>query len=50
MGAESRRAFGKITDPEQLRTRLATFDPTHLVVGTSVVDPDEAAARIAAML
>ena len=55
VGAESRRAHGKIVDPTQLRARLATFDPTplhpdHLVVDTSVTDPTEAASLIAAYI
>ena len=52
---ESRRAHGKIVDKEQLRDRLATFDPTplhpdHLVVDTSVTNPTEAASLIAAYI
>jgi hypothetical protein len=55
VAAESRRAHGKIVDPEQLRARLATFDPTplhadHLVVDTSTLEPAAAAARIASHL
>lgn len=53
VGMDSRHAHGKIVDAEQLKARLATFDPTplhpdHLVVDTSLMDPTEAAALITA--
>lgn len=52
VGTEFRRTHGKIVDAAQLRARLATFDPSpldprHLVIDTSVVQPAEAAERIA---
>jgi hypothetical protein len=48
---ESRRAHGKLADPDRLRELVTTIDlsPLHdddLVLDTSTMSPDEAAARI----
>jgi hypothetical protein len=55
LGVESRRVHGKLADPERLRHLVTTIDlsPLHdddLVIDSSAVAPDEAAARIAARL
>lgn len=51
VGDDSRREHGKLLDPVRLRTILQDYDLTplaadHLVIDTSVVPPEEAAARI----
>jgi hypothetical protein len=55
LGDESRRSHGKLADPDRLRHLVTTIDlsPLHdddLVLDTSALSPDEAAARIAAWL
>ncbi|HEY8544199.1 MAG TPA: hypothetical protein VIL36_04095, partial [Acidimicrobiales bacterium] len=52
---EGRRARGKLVDVARLRELLATHDPSplhpgDLTVDSAALDPDEAAARIAAVL
>ena len=51
LGDDSRRAHGKLADPDRLRHLVTTIDlsPLHgddLVIDTSTTTPDDAAARI----
>ena len=51
VGADGRRAHGKLLDPVRLRTMVQHHDltplkPDHLVLDTSVLSPSDAAIRI----